>query len=54
LPLGPIANPGLDAITAAIYPASSDYLYYLSDSDGNTYFAKTFEEHKINKTKYLK
>lgn len=54
LPPTPICNPGLEAIEAAIYPADSLYLYYLSGKDGGTYFAKTFEEHKINKSKYLK
>ncbi|MBU2109858.1 endolytic transglycosylase MltG [Patescibacteria group bacterium] len=50
----PICNPGLESIEAAIYPVDSPYLYYLSGKDGSTYFAKTFEEHKINKAKYLK
>lgn len=54
LPPTAIANPGMDAIMAAIYPAKTDYLYYLSDREGKTYFAKTFEEHKQNKFKYLK
>jgi len=54
LPNGPIANPGLDAIMSAIYPDKTSYLYYLSDSDGNTYFTETFEEHKENKFKYLR
>lgn len=54
LPEDPIANPGLLAIKAAIFPKSSPYLYYLHDAEGNIYYAKTFEEHKINKAKYLK
>ncbi len=53
LPAGPIGNPGLDSITAALEPESSPYLYYLSDKDGIMHYAKNFEEHKINKTKYL-
>ena len=40
LPLGPIDNPGLDAIKAAIYPTPSAYLYYLSDKEGITHYAK--------------
>lgn len=53
LPPGPICNPGLSAIKAAIYPKDSDYNYYLSDPEtGKTVFSKTFEEHKINKSKY--
>lgn len=54
LPKNPIANPGLKAIKAAIYPQNSPYLYYLHDKNGNIYYAKTFAEHKINKKKYLK
>lgn len=54
LPLGPISNPGLGSINAAIYPQESPYWYYLHDSDGNPHYAKTFEEHKVNKEKYLK
>lgn len=54
LPIGPITNPGLDAIMAAIYPTKTKYLYYLSDSEFNTYFTETFEDHKKNKFKYLR
>ena len=53
LPLGPIGNPGLVAIRSALYPTESPYLYYLSDNDGEMHYAKTFEEHKTNKAKYL-
>lgn len=53
LPVGPITNPGLSAIRAAIYPKKSSYLYYLSGEDGTTYFARTLEEHNSNKAKYL-
>ncbi len=54
LPLGPISNPGLESIKAAIYPKSSDYWYYLSTPDGKTYYSKTLKEHNIKKAKYLK
>lgn len=54
LPLGPISNPGLSAILAAIYPEKSPYLYYLSTKNGQTIFSKTLEEHNRAKTKYLK
>ncbi len=54
LPVGPIGNPGLSAIRAAITPVPSPYLYYLSDKDNVMHYAKTFEEHKVNKTKYLR
>ncbi len=54
LPLGPISNPGLETILAAVYPESSDYWYYLSTPEGETIFSKTLEEHNIAKAKYLK
>ncbi|HAS80481.1 MAG: Aminodeoxychorismate lyase [Candidatus Nomurabacteria bacterium GW2011_GWE1_32_28] len=54
LPLNPISNPGIKAIEAAIYPESSNYLYYLHDKNGNIHYARTFEEHKLNKQRYLK
>lgn len=53
LPAGPIANPGLDAIRAAIEPEYSDYLFYLADREGNTYYAETFEGHKQNRALYM-
>jgi len=53
LPLGPISNPGLDSIIAAIYPKKTDYLYYLSTPLGKTIFSKTFKEHNAAKSKYL-
>ena len=54
LPKDPVGNPGVLAIKAAITPTQSPYLYYLHDEDGNIHYAKTFEEHKLNKLKYLK
>ncbi len=54
LPPTPIANPGIEAIEAVLYPKKTDYLYYLTGSDGNFYYAKTFEEHKRNKIRYLR
>ena len=54
LPLSPISNPGLESIKAAIFPENSVYWYYLHDSEGNAYYAETFEEHKENKIKYLR
>lgn len=50
----PICNPGLDSIQSALNPSESPYWYYLSDKQGNIHYAKTFEEHKINKEKYLR
>ncbi|OIO07230.1 endolytic transglycosylase MltG [Candidatus Falkowbacteria bacterium CG_4_10_14_0_2_um_filter_41_15] len=55
LPPGPIANPGLNAISGTIYPTYTDYNYFLSRSDTKeTVFSKTYEEHTLNKQKYLK
>ncbi|MEK7586176.1 MAG: endolytic transglycosylase MltG [Patescibacteria group bacterium] len=54
LPSRPIGNPGLMAIKAALYPEDSAYFYYLHDKSGTVHYAKTFREHKINITKYLK
>ena len=53
LPLGPIGSPGISAIQAAIHPAASPYLYYLSAPDGRTIFSRTLEEHVAAKRKYL-
>lgn len=54
LPPGPIGNPGISAITAALHPQSSPYWYYLSDpATGETIFAKTLDEQTANRVKYL-
>lgn len=45
LPPGPIANPGLDSIKAALHPAKVDYLYYVARPNGTHIFSRTFEEH---------
>ncbi|KKR19902.1 MAG: Aminodeoxychorismate lyase [Candidatus Moranbacteria bacterium GW2011_GWA2_39_41] len=53
LPIGPVANPGLSAIKATIYPKDSPYNYFLSDpKTGQTIFSATFPEHVANKSKY--
>ena len=54
LPLGPISNPGLLALRAAMYPEDSPYLYYLHTPDGRTIFSKTLEEHNLAKAQYLR
>lgn len=51
LPVAPICNPGMDAIEAAIHPASTDYYFFVSDDAGNYYFAATDAEHEANKKK---
>ena len=53
LPAGPIANPGISAIRAALFPKESPYLYYLSAPGGKTIFSRTLEEHNAAKAKYL-
>jgi len=54
LPPGPISNPGLDSILAAIYPTESPNLYYLSTPEGKTIFSKTLQDHIIAIEEYLK
>ncbi len=54
LPPAPICNPGLDAIKATIYPQNTNYLYFLSDNNGITHYARTNSEHEKNKAIYLK
>ena len=46
LPQGAICNPGSDAIHAALYPADSDDLYFVTDADGNYYYSPTYEQHQ--------
>ena len=53
LPPGAICNPGIDAIKAAIEPADTDYLFFLTDEDKNFYYSETYEEHQILVEKYL-
>lgn len=54
LPPTPISNPGVAAILAAVEPAQTKYLYYLTDKEGRMHYALTFEQHVANKKKYLK
>ena len=51
LPEGPICNPGLDAIHAALYPSDTNYMYFCHDKSGNVYYAVTDYEHQQNVAK---
>lgn len=46
LPPGPIANPGREALRAVLFPARSDYLYFVSKNDGSHCFSRTLKEHQ--------
>ena len=46
LPAGPIANPGINSIRAALYPADTDYYFYALGEDGVHKFSKTYYEHQ--------
>ncbi len=54
LPPGPICNPGYEAIVAALFPADTDYNYFVTGKDGVTVFAKTYDEHRRNVDRVLK
>lgn len=55
LPPGPISNPGLSAISAALHPKGSPFWYYISHPQTKkTIFAETLDEHQQNIVKYLK
>jgi len=45
LPPGPIANPGLKSITAALNPIKTNHLYFVSKKDGSHHFSSSLEEH---------
>jgi UPF0755 protein len=52
LPPGPIANPGLKSIVAAISPIESNHLYFVSRQDGSHHFSSTLIEHNQAVQKY--
>ncbi|MBN2057638.1 MAG: endolytic transglycosylase MltG [Candidatus Saganbacteria bacterium] len=53
LPPGPICNPGIDSIKAAVYPAKTKYFYFVAKNDGSHIFSKTFAEHQRARAKAL-
>lgn len=54
LPPTPISNPSISSILAALHPEDTDYWYYLHDSDGGIHYAKTLDEHNVNKARYIR
>lgn len=52
LPPGPIANPGIKSIAAAISPKPSNYLYFVSRQDGSHQFSSTLVKHNLAVQKY--
>ncbi len=54
LPPGPIANPGRASIYATLYPASVDYLFFVSRNDGTHYFSRSLQEHNLAVSMYQK
>lgn len=53
LPPGPISNPSLESIEAAMYPKESEYWFYLTTKEGEVIYSKTNEEHNQKRAQYL-
>ncbi|MFC1787651.1 endolytic transglycosylase MltG [Patescibacteria group bacterium] len=49
LPPGPISNPGVAAIEAALHPDANDYYYFLTTPEGEVKYGRTLEEHNFNR-----
>ena len=45
---GPITNPGIEAVNAALNPEETDYYFFITDSENNYIYAKTYKEHLRN------
>ncbi len=52
LPPAPISNPGLTSLQAAVNPANTDYLYYITDKNGINRYAETLDQHEANISRY--
>ena len=52
LPPGPIANPGIDSIRAALFPEKSDFLFFVSRNDGSHIFSEKYSDHALAVKKY--
>lgn len=53
LPIGPVSNPGAEAIEATVNPSEDKYLYFLSDIDKNTYFFIEYKDHQAKKAELI-
>jgi UPF0755 protein len=54
LPPGPIANPGADSLRAALDPAKTDYLFFVSRNDGTHHFSRDYKAHSLAVNRYQK
>ena len=52
LPPGPIANPGLDSLKAALYPANVNYIYFVAKRDGSHFFSSSLDIHNLAISRY--
>jgi UPF0755 protein len=53
LPPGPIASPGIASLEAALYPESTDYLFFVAKDKGSHYFSKSLAEHNRAVRQYI-
>ena len=54
LPIGAIANPGIESIKAVLNPAKTNYFYFVADGSGGHKFAENLEEHEKNRANWKK
>lgn len=53
LPPTPIASPSVNSVLAVVNPTNTDYFYYLHDDCGGIHYAKTLDQHNVNKNRYV-